>query len=193
MAARVHMLPKMSTALFAALAGALVAFLGTALLQRSQFRRAELSDVRERLGLTRGLRADLLVTRMVCEQAMERKHLAPGTQYPVHLWRDHGHRLIAALKRPAEAALIDVFGRMEMLNGILGIPALAASGIAFSVHDKETRPGDFAARVELLIQKIDTATEILDRYESECEDREAGLRYPIRASLLNTTPKNPLL
>jgi hypothetical protein len=173
----------MPDVLLAALSGAVIAFLGTSLLQRAQFRRADLEGVRERLGLTRALRADLHVAKLACETALTREVITPGTRFPVDLWVSHGHRLIAALYRLAEAALIDAFGRMAMVNGLLAAPVLATQPIRFSAHNGDPEESEFAEKLQLLIDKIDTAVQILDRYEGECEQRAKRLRYPIKDRL----------
>lgn len=168
----------MPDVLLAALSGAAVAFLGTAWLQWRQFRRTDLMGVRERLGLTRALRADLFVAKLACEIATGNETIAPGTRFPVDLWVSHGHRLIAVLRRPAEDALIDAFGRMAMINGLLALGA-----VPLSTQENDPTPGEAMEKLHLLIEKIDTAVQILNKYEEECEERAQRLVRPVKSRL----------
>ena len=76
----------MSTALVAAFLGALVGFGGTHLLQRAQFRRAELEGVRDRVGIARALRADLYVAKLSTQNSLKTEVIPPGMRYPTDLW-----------------------------------------------------------------------------------------------------------
>jgi hypothetical protein len=169
----------MPDVLLAALAGAGIGFLGTTFLQRSQFRRADLDLTRERLGITRGLRADLHVAKLVCENTISSNTIFPGTGFPVELWSAQGHRLIAAIRRPAEEILIDAFGRMGMLNRLLSGPAMSQV-LEFSTYEGGA---DLANKLQGMIEKIDAAVEVLDLYEGECEKRALSLLHPFRSRL----------
>lgn len=109
----------MPDVLLTALTGAAIAFLGTSLLQRAQFRRADLEGVRERLGLPRALRADLLVAKLACESALNREVITPGARFPVDIYRNVLVRLNSATVRLGRPALELVISRAEW-------PSLAA-------------------------------------------------------------------
>jgi hypothetical protein len=168
----------MSSQLVAALLGAIVAFGGTYLLQRGRFRRAELEGVRERLGLTRALRANLYAAELQLEASIKNKVIPAGTTFPVALWDSHGHRLIGALRAPAEASLIDAFGRFAALNGLVN--GIHRPGGHIDLDD------DLLTEDHLLglLAKVVTAIGMLDALEAENEQRERHLSHPIRARLL---------
>src|SRR5262249_42234263 len=150
--------------------GALVAFGGTYLLQRGQFRRRELEDVEERLGLIRRLRADLQFARMLCEGALKSHHILPGVQMPVDLWIAQGHRGIAAIHGQEEQRLLDVFGRIVAVNGVWaaapdGHKVLTESE-AETMREEDEGLGSFVVTdpesLENLIKRIDAALPALD-------------------------------
>jgi hypothetical protein len=71
---------------------------------------------------------------------------------------------------------------MSMMNGLLGGPGF--SGVmAFSDYDEAVDEGPFASKLQLLIDKIEVAVEVLDLYEGECEKRATVLLHPLRSRL----------
>jgi hypothetical protein len=169
----------MPTALLAALCGAAVAFAGTYLLQRAQFRHVDLDRLRERLGVARGLRADLLVSKLLCEVTLKNSKVPPGTSFPTDLWVSHGHLLMAAFYRPAEACMIDAFGRMGLVNRIFAAPPFANQAMDLRSSDGAQEDLDLTATLHLMIEKFDAAVSVLDAYEVECEQRSRRLLHPL--------------
>jgi hypothetical protein len=167
-------LATMGSELLAALLGAMVAFAGTYLLQRGQFRRADLEGVRERIGVTRGLRVELYAAKILTESSISTERIASGMTFPTDLWSAHGHRLIAALAQPAEAILIDAFGRFGSINSI--IAGVQAQGGRISLASEGVLTSDHLAG---LLRKIDAAIGMLNDLESEYEAREHQLLHPI--------------
>jgi hypothetical protein len=92
----------MPIALVAALLGAVVAFGGTYLLQRAQFRRAELEAVQDRIGIARALRADLYVAKLSTQNSLKTQAIPPGMQYPTDLWIAQGHGIMKAIEPAAQ-------------------------------------------------------------------------------------------
>jgi hypothetical protein len=109
----------MSPELGAALAGAGVAFVGTYLLQRAQFRRADRERRQELRGLVRQLRADLHVSKKLCEGALASRRIMAGVECRTETWTAQGHKIIAVLMLDDEVeALVEAFGRMAAVNGV---------------------------------------------------------------------------
>jgi len=163
---------RMPTTLVAALLGAIVAFGGTYLLQRSQFRHAELEGVQDRIGIARALRADLYVARLSTQNSLKTQVIPPGMQYPTGLWIAQGHRIMKALEPAAQDALMQAFGRMGALNGLLA--AVGSTGLAVS-NDPE---GGVA--LNGLVELIDGAVVTLDRLEGFWIRRERRLQHPLK-------------
>lgn len=173
----------MSSELVAALLGAVVAFAGTYLLQRSQFRRAEVDDLKQRLGLVRALRADLHIAKLACEMSLHNEVIPSGTKFPVDLWGSDGHRIIGLIHAPAESALVDAFGRMGLINGMLAaMPGPSGVSLKETEEDSEDEAA-IADSLKQLITKIDLAVTFLDALQAGYEKRERLLCHPIRTRL----------
>lgn len=172
----------MSSQIVSAFFGALVGFAGTYFIQRGIFRKSLLDQQRERLGILRGLRADLYVSKMLCEGALESEVIAPGLQCPTSLWEASGHRILGAVTRPAGETLNDAFGRIGAINGTwIALPgAQVATKRSLKVPSNVVIPPDSFTR---LIDRIDAATGILDQLESEYEVREEKMLHPIKSRL----------
>ncbi|HEX3240302.1 MAG TPA: hypothetical protein VHR18_09225 [Solirubrobacterales bacterium] len=168
----------MGSELIAALLGAMVAFAGTYLLQRGQFRRADLEGIRERIGVARGLRADLYAAKLLTELSINSKQIPSGMAYPTELWNSQGHRLIAALSQSAEAILIDPFARFGALNSIAA--GVQTQGASISLAEGDMLTPDHMAG---MLKKIDAAIEMLNDLEREYEARERQLLHPIAIRL----------
>lgn len=167
----------MPTPLASALLGAAVAFIGTYLLQRGQFRRYDLDGVRERLGLTRALRADLYVSKLTVELWIRDGQLTCGTNLAAALWASHGHRLVAALKPVPAEVMFDAFSRFNSVNGILS--ATQRPGGHLPLKDGALT----SDHLQGLMDKIGMAIEVLDKLEGEYEGKELRLRFPFRSHL----------
>jgi hypothetical protein len=162
----------MPTALVAALLGAVVAFGGTYLLQRAQFRRAELEAVQDRIGIARALRADLYVAKLSTQNSLKTQVIPPGMQYPTDLWIAQGHGIMKAIEPAAQDALMQAFGRMGAVNGLLAV--LGSAGLAVS-HDPAS-----GVTLDGLVELIDTAVATLNGLEDFWVRRERRLRHPIK-------------
>ncbi|HEY2054581.1 MAG TPA: hypothetical protein VGH14_11660 [Solirubrobacterales bacterium] len=164
----------MWTGVIAALLGAAVGFAGTYLLQRGQWRRGELADLRLRLGALRALRIDLYSVLTLLTSSIDNGVIAPGTHYPDEAWRAHGHLIVAALKPEPLETLTQVYGRLKPLNGVL-----AAQGTLAYELDREECAVDRDSLGQLA-EKVDMAAQVLDRLEQEWIVRERRLRWPLR-------------
>lgn len=169
----------MASQLVAALLGALVAFGGTYLIQRGQFRRADLEGVRLRVGLARGLRADLYAAKHACAGAQKYEIFPPGLRFPTYLWVAEGHRLIAAVTNPAEGALLDAFSRLGLHNELLAA-IQQSSSVAEPTPEELEGQQEAIKSVGALIEKIDLAIDVLNRREGEWLEKERRLRHPLR-------------
>lgn len=174
----------MDSQLVGVLTGAAIGFGFTWILQTREFRRRSRELVREHLGLTRGLRADLYAAKLTVEVAIKHKELTGGAILPVALWEAHGHRTLGVLHRPGEQALIDTFSRFGILNRQLAqIAQLPGATLKLE--------GDILDISDLtdLIDKIDHAVVLLDGLESEGLQREYQLHHPVRSRLPEWLPR----
>lgn len=147
-----------------------MAFGGTYLLQRAQFRRADKLRDRELLGLVRQLRADLNVSKKLCEGALVSKRIMAGVECQVGTWQAQGHRIIALLYDPAEIdALVEVFGRMAAVNGVWRANPEMLVATEAEVREgklsEKNRAASDPAGLEWLIRLVDEALPILDEVE----------------------------
>lgn len=157
--------------------GALIGLATTALIQTRQFRREELNGVRERLGLTRGLRADLYAAKLVTEVSIKSEWIAAGSVWPVDLWVAQGHRLMAAMESPAEQAMIDTFSRFASINSMVAATRRPDGHLPL----KEDKLG--VKHLAGLIAKLDHAIGVFDSLETFYEERSANLQHPVRSRL----------
>lgn len=160
----------MSAELGAALAGAGVAFSGTYLLQRVQFRRADRDHERELLGLIRQLRADLRISKKLCEGALASRRIMAGVECPVDTWVAQGHKIIAVLLVDDEIeALVEVFGRMAAVNGVWranpGMQVLTEEEVRAGALGPHGEAASDPAGIEWLIELVDRAMPVLDDLE----------------------------
>jgi hypothetical protein len=121
---------------------------------------------------------------MLCDGAIKSQAIAPGVVCPVDLWVSSGYKIIAAVKRPAEEALIDAFGRLRAINGIwTAMPGAAVK----TVEEHEEKPGVLVEPENLrrMTEKIDAAVSILNKLEEEYEEKEHQLRHPVRSRLFS--------
>jgi hypothetical protein len=161
--------------------GALVGFAGTYFIQRGIFRKSRLDQQRERLGILRGLRADLHVAKLLFDGALKSEAIGPGLRCPVELWQSSGHRILGAVTREAGEALNDAFGRLAAINGTwAALPDAIVKDIDPTADDKVVVPPQ---SLKNMIEKIDGATSILDRLEGEYERREEKLLHPVKSRL----------
>jgi hypothetical protein len=165
------------TGVIAALLGAAVGFAGTYLLQRGQWRRGELVDLRVRLGALRALRIDLYSALTLLTSSIDNGVIAPGTHYPDEAWRAHGHLIVADLKPEPLETLTQVYGRLKPLNGFLGAQGTVSYGL-----DREESAVNRDSLCQLA-EKVDMAVRVLDRLEQEWIVKERGLRWPLREAL----------
>lgn len=118
------------------------------------------------------------MAKMTCKSSLERGLISPGTRFPVDLWISNGHKIVGVINRQAEEALIDIFGRMATVNGLL-----AATSASMRIEDDGAEEHLSSATVRLLIEKIDTGLGYLTALEGECEQRKNRLSHPIRDRL----------
>ena len=97
---------------------------------------------------------------------------------PTDLWISQGHRLLAALNQPAEDMLIQAFERFLSFNSMVQA-ATDRPGGHLSFEEGELH----SPQLQVLIDKIDTAVEVLDALEVEYEARELRLRHPVKSRL----------
>ena len=157
----------MPSQVIAALLGALVAFAGTYLLQRGQWRRAELAQVRLRLGAIRALTIDLCAADLSAQITEEHKVLTRGSRFPTQAWFTHGHLILGVLKADSIDPLMQVFGRFDSLN------ATAQAGNV----DLSDAP-EVALRLPSLRRKIEIALDLLSRFEQEVDAKRQQLQHP---------------
>jgi hypothetical protein len=158
----------MPSELLAALLGAIVGFAGTYLIQRSQWRRAELDRLRHRLGAFRMLKIDLASAAVLAEVTVQEQALIAGGKFPTTNWFNHGHVVAAELDEPSVEHLTEAFGRFDMLNA-----HLAAVG-----------PGDLSeneealARLPTLGRRIADAILAIQQAEVQLERQLDQLEHP---------------
>lgn len=157
----------MSSQVIAALLGALVAFAGTYLLQRGQWRRAELAQVRLRLGAVRALTIDLCAADLSARITEEHRVLTTGSRFPTQAWFTHGHLVLGVLKAESIDPLMQVFGRFDSLN------ATAQAGNV----DLSDAP-EVARSLPSLRGKIEIALDLLSRFEQELDAKREQLQHP---------------
>lgn len=158
----------MSSQLLAALSGAIVGFIGTFvgtwLLQRRQFHRQDLEALRMRYGIVKALRAELMESGLLVDGVIKRGGIPRGINFPTAAWESQGHLLIAAVIEPAEFALIEAFGRLRGMNGLIA----AISGPSLPVNPE--------MGMEKLKKAIDTAIGYLNTLCDEYRIRELAAR-----------------
>jgi hypothetical protein len=161
----------MSGQLLAAFGGAVVAFCGTGLLQAARNRREDRDGVRERLGITRGLKAELGEAAMYLDLALHGKLWVTATRYPVAVWEAEGHHLLAALEPDAALTLVEAFAKLRGTNTLMAAaPDLSVPVEAAGALDPEA--------VKKLAAQVVAALEVLDALDANYAIRERELSTP---------------
>lgn len=141
-----------------------------------------MDGVRERLGITRALRVELYTAKLNTESSIKNEVVATGTVLPIQSWEAHGHKLLGALKRPGEIALIETFGRFGSINAIVAASQRPEGALRLKPGKLEL--GHLAG----LLGKIDRAIELMDGLEGEYQERELRLRWPVRSRMPEKWP-----
>ena len=162
----------MSGQLLAALGGAIVAFCGTGFLQASRNRRADRDGARERLGITRGLKAALHGAEERFEIAHEFPVLITRLRFPLAVWEAEGHRLLATLAPDEARELVEAFGKLGASNALME----AAVDSSKDQNQKDLR---------ILQDRVQKAMPVLDREEARYAKLERELSLPLWRALLN--------
>lgn len=173
----------MSAELLSALGGAVVAFGGSHLLQRSRFRREDLQSAREGLAATRALLYLLRRTRGDVDRA-----LASGTRpayipFPVEGWSDLTLPLMAAMEPDAMDDVVNAFDRFEVVNRVLA----SYEGPVVSLEPPEAEGAEDGVSLrpsfELLGRSIEQVQPILEQLEAEYLERDERLAHPLKHCL----------
>jgi hypothetical protein len=156
--------------LLAGLAGAIVAFGGTWLLQRARFVREDRDGVRERLGIARALLAELQEARLQVDSGVKRGAIPNSTRFTVVVWHSHAHRLIAALTPHAWTGIVDAFVALSGSNTHLA--AIPPEKTTLTL-EPGSEMGDAFAELQA---KVVTAYDILVGLNHEYAAKETAMR-----------------
>lgn len=119
--------------------------------------------------MVRQLRADLHVSKKLCEGMLVSKRIMAGVECRTDTWTAQGHKIIAVLMLDTEVeALVEVFGRMAAVNGVWranpGMLVLTEAEVGAGALPEGEAASD-PAGIEWLIELVDTALPVVDDLE----------------------------